>query len=457
MIDLSKWNDIGRAIASKNSLALTEFHEGRSQDPDLAEDPRGEDLAEAVLQEIIALNRAGRESEARLRFDPAHAPFIPQLEQGGRGLTCCAIIGPDEFLVQQGSTYGENSTWHIKGNAILPLEDIARFAWSRNRTYFVVVHSDGHLTLGSGFGVTDAEHISAAPVSAFIPSGLRDEYAAHFATPSERHAYSNVSVSDDGNKILLCDEERGILLFARDGTDWVTHLLFPSVDLGLKEEMAEFWEDDEKFSPLFDMIHAALSPDGNFAVVGTQDTGHHLLTLVKSGPPSAYAKLGHLSSYPHNACFSDDSQHVALNSCHLYNGETFSSALAAVEGLTTKPFEQHETQTILNDYLRVYASGYLPASMTGEQTGAFLLAGATFAACVTPGGKLLWEVGFGSSAGAVDICPATGRVLIASYSGMLHLLDPSRTQSPMIFAGYNAPQELRRWIFWDRLDQPIIW
>ena len=94
---------------------------------------------------------------------------------------------------------------------------------------------------------------------------------------------------------------------------------------------------------------------------------------------------------------------------------------------------------------------------TAEQTGAFLLAGSGFAACVTENAKLLWELGFGSSAGGVDVCPQTSRVLIASHSGMLHLLDPSQSQSPPISSGYNVPQELRRWIFWERLKQPIAW
>ena len=92
-----------------------------------------------------------------------------------------------------------------------------------------------------------------------------------------------------------------------------------------------------------------------------------------------------------------------------------------------------------------------------RKDGAFLLAGSGFAACVSPDGKLLWELGFGSSAGDVDICQSTGRVLIASYSGMLHILDPSQKQSPAIFSGYNVSKEIGRWVFWDRLESPIAW
>lgn len=455
--DLSNWNEIGRKIAVEDSAKITAYHEGKSDGPELAKEERGPEMAEAVLQRVIALNIEGRGAEARLILDPAHAPFIPEMEKGGRGLTCCAIIGSDEYLVQQGTTHQENASWHINGDVIQPLEGIASFAWSRNRKFFLTAFQDGHLTLGHQFGSSEAEHIPALPGSAFVPIGLPEDYSSRFALPSDQPDYSRVSVSDDGTKLLLCDEERGVILLAKDGPGWHSHLLFPSVDLNLKEQMQEFWEDDDEFSPFFDMIHAALSPNGRFAAVGTQDDGHHILELDKVGKPSVHAHLGYLSEYPHNACFSNDSQFVALNSCHFYNGVTFASELAAVQGLTTEPYQQHGVQSILNDYLRVYASGYLPASMTGQETGAFLLAGSTFAACVAPDGKLLWELGFGSSAGAVDVCPKTKRVLIASHSGMLHLLDPSQTQSPMIFSGYNAPQELRRWLFWDSLEQPIIW
>jgi hypothetical protein len=70
---------------------------------------------------------------------------------------------------------------------------------------------------------------------------------------------------------------------------------------------------------------------------------------------------------------------------------TFACNLDTINGLDTNPYEKHAAQTLLNSYLRVYASTYLPASMARENTGAFLLAGSGLAACVTPGGKVLWE------------------------------------------------------------------
>ena len=455
--DLSKWNEIGRKVSMQDCAELEAFHQGKSEEPKLAEDTRTPEMAEAVLQEVIALNREDRGNEARAKFDPAHTPFITELEKGGRGLTCCAILGQEDYLVQQGSTYQENTTWRIKGGRIEEFPGIATFSWSRNRRFFAIVQQDGSVAIGRHFDDPEADRIPAVSGSAFVPRGLPDDCASKFAEPSNAHAYSRVSISDDGTKLLLCDEERGILLLVKFESEWQSYLLFPSVELGIVEEIREFEEYDEDYDPFFDMIHTALSPDGRYVALGTQSSGHHILRINDQGRTSIFAHLGHLSEYPHNACFSDNSKFVALNSCHFYNGVTYASELEFVKDLTSEPYKEHTAKCVLNNYLRVYASGYLPSFMARDENGAFLLAGSGFATCVTPKGELLWELGFGSSAGGVDVCPNTNRVLIASYSGMLHLLDPSQNQSPPIFSGYNVPKEINRWVFWDRLEHPIVW
>ncbi len=455
--DMDSWNELGRRVAQNNSAEIGAFHEGRKDEPSIMQDPRSPEMAEAVLAEVIRLNVDGRAGEAREQFDPAHEPFIPALEKGGRGLNFCAILGQDEFLVQQGTHYTETTTWHIQGEQIVQAVTLAGFAWSRNRQHFVVVHRDGAITVQEAYGAPPRDRILAVPGPAFVPLGLPEALREQYETPGDEAAYTHLAISDDGSRILLCDAERGVALLRKGEAEWSVELVYPSIALGLEDQMREQIEEDGEFRPFFDMIHAALSPDGRFAAVGTQDEGHYLIDLDGKDGPVLHAHLGHLSEYPHDACFSDDSDVVALNSCHFYNGATFSAEISAVQGLSLPPYEEHPQRMMLNPYLRVYASGFLPASMTEGARGAFLLAGSGFAACVTPKGTILWELGFGSSAGGVDICAQTGPVLLASYSGMLHLLDPNQRQDPCIFSGYRAPQELRRWLFWDRLDQPLIW
>ena len=457
-VDVSAWNEQGRAVARFNSEEIGAFHEGRKDAPNLKEDSRTPEMAEAVLSEVIALNAQGRGSEARALFDPAHAPFIGQMEKSDRGLLFCAILGPDEFLVRQGAYYQDNTTWHIRGGEISKVAPLAAFAWSRNRQHFLAVMPDGQVTLGSGYSNLPQPPVATVTRATFVPLDLPEEFQDAFETPGDRLALTHVAVSDDGKRILLCDAERGVVLLYHNGRDWAEQLIFPSVLLGLVEDMRDTLQEDEEYRSQQDMLHAALSPDGKFIAVGHQFDGHYLIDIEDPSAPKEHATLGYLSEYPHDACFSSDSRHVAFNSCHFYNGITFCSEINRVKGLQTPAWERHSSQVILNSYLRVYASGFLPESLAPSATGgAFLLAGSGFTNCVAADGQVQWELDQGSSAGGLDVCPQTGRILLASYSGFLHLLDPSRQQDPPLSSGYKTPMELRRWIFWDQLKHPISW
>ncbi|MEP2718708.1 WD40 repeat domain-containing protein [Pseudophaeobacter sp.] len=457
-VDAAAWNAQGRAFAGFNSAELTEFHQGRKDLPDLKEDPRTPEMGATVLSKVVELNEEGRAKEVRAMFDPAHSPFIAEMEKSQRGMTFCAILGPDEFLVQQGTYYQETTTWHIRGKKISKAARLAAFAWSRNRQHFLTVLPDGRVTLAPGYGAEPVQDVMVVSGASFVPADLPDALKDAFEAPRDDLGLSHVAVSDDGSKILLCDANRGVVLLYKSGSEWASQLIYPAVHLSLVEDMREMLQEDEEYRPWLDMLHATLSPDGRFVAVGHQSDGHHLVDIQDPASPKTYAMLGHLSEYPHDACFSDDSGQVAFNSCHFYNGITFSSEINEVEGLETSLGEQHKSQTILNSYLRVYASGFVPASMTlSAEEGGFLLAGSGFTNCVTADGQVLWEMEHGSSAGGVDVCPKTGQVLLASYSGFLHLLDPKEQQDPPLLSGYQAPTEKRRWIFWDQLEQPLIW
>ena len=137
--DISKWNEIGREVAIHNCAELEAFHQGKSKEPKLSEDARDPTMAEAVLQKVVALNLEGRGHEARDMYDPAHTPFITELEKGGRGLTCCAILGPEDYLVQQGTAPAASSLRDFPTRATL--------SPSRNRTLWPAsenLHHSGH-------------------------------------------------------------------------------------------------------------------------------------------------------------------------------------------------------------------------------------------------------------------------------------------------------------------------
>lgn len=452
---IPEWNAQGREAALYNTGQLTALHSGQTDAVNLINDPRRAEMAEAVLAQVIHLNATGQGSAARKRFDPAHGLFAARMKDS-RGLKFCAILGPDRFLVQQGATYEPNTTWLIEAGRIARAAPLHAFAWSRNRKHFLAVHPDGGLTVSPGYGLPPSETIPALRGTAFVPKGMPPALALRFETPDDTPAYSHIAISDDGETILLADEERGVMLLRKSPWGRKPTGIDPYTSRFI-EEMQSGSDDVERYDPSLAMLHAALSPDGHFAALGVQNGCHHLMDLRGSGALESHAMMGNLSEYPHDACFSDDGQTVALNSCHLYHGCTFASDMATIRGLTTEAYETHPTQTIINEYLRVYASGWLPPAMTGAGSGAFLLAGDGVATAVTAKGKVIWELLFGGSAGGLDICPETGRILLASASGILHLLDPAAPQDPIITAGFNAPTERGRWIFWDSLAAPVIW
>ena len=464
--DLSEWNDEGRRIAAHNSSQITDFHLGRIDEPRLLGDDRSETLARAVLDRVINLNAAGRAEAARDTFDPAHAPFIPIMEAGrAQGLSCVSVLGRSEYLVLQGTSHSERKTWHVKdGHAHSFEEPLRAFSWSRNRLHFVIAHDDGTVTIRRSLSDKPSETIPSPPASSLVPTGLSRRLAEKWETPSMPLAISRIAVSDDGGTVLATDDAHGILLYRKSNAAWSFDLLYPSLRDGLDlesemdEMLAEEQDDPEyRFSPFLDMLHSALSPDGRFAAFGTQDQGHYIVDLSLPRARQVISQIGHMSEYPHDAVFDDLSERVALNACHFYNGGTLACRIEDCRGKSTPPYELAPFATMINMYHRVYASAWLPKGLSSQGKEGFLLAGSGYASCCSMEGQTLWEVDFGSSAGAVDICPEVGQIALASYSGMLHVFDPRQDETAPFVTHFRAPHELKRWIFWHEIGKPICW
>jgi hypothetical protein len=204
------------------------------------------------------------------------------------------------------------------------------------------------------------------------------------------------------------------------------------------------------------MTHCALSSDGRFVAYGSQDEGHYLDFIADDGTARRWATIGHRSEYPHDACFSDDGEFASLNSCHFYNGATVGVKVSDVEGLITPNYEDHPAVRLLNAYLRVYSSTWLPADATGSGSAGFALCGLSFLNCVTPSGAVAFEQYFGSSASAIDYCPKARRLIVSSFSGFLHVYDVDAMEAPDRAIGFNARKEVYRWVLW-KGREPFRW
>ena len=452
-----EWNDVGRRLATDVQARLGRFHKGEVHDPELPPDPRDEALAARVLDAVVELNQSGRWREARRWFDPAHEPFIPRM--GDEGLPFVVALGEDEAVFRRGSGH----LWRVAGDSLNPLPELSAAAISPDREMLALADAAGFRVLRGWNGKEVAR----------FPWPSRDELVPRWVPASERDRYDveapqssllYLCVANSGlriaialqSSVLVGDASRGAALW---------HLALPledQVDERVMEELKKgersgYYGLRRKGEPKTNyghMFHVAMSGDGRFLACGAQCEGHHMFAVDPDGRTSFWAKVGPASEYPHNACFSGDGTQVAFNSCHFYSGATIAADTLAIKGAVTEPYEEDARAPVINPFLRVYASTWLPESAMPDGKGAFALAGLAFLTIVTPAGEVLHELMFGSSASGIDYCPITKTLVLGSDSGFLHFLKP--TDIDPIGLGWRPPKELKRWCFLNDLP-PLQW
>jgi hypothetical protein len=444
-----KWNRVGRGHAKEVQERLAAFHSGDIEDPQLPSDPRDEALARLVLDGVTHLNATGRWREARRLFDPAHEPFIYQMDN--QGLPFVVALGSDAALFRRGSSYQAGHLWHVAGEHLTPLPEFLAAAVSPDRKMLALAHADG-VSIFQGWQGPEVAWFpwpaAKDMVPAWVPGQLRTKYTVE--SPSNNLEY--LSVSNSGNRIAIAFASGVMVATAVDGKiSW--RLVLPRHDEPSEWHLEELSKGDE-IGFHGDMIHLAMTGDGSFLACGAQDEGHYIFAVDSGGNTQLWAKLGHASEYPHNACFSDDGAWVALNSCHFYGGATIAANVAAVKDVTTQPYDEDPRTPVINPYLRVYASAWLPGQALPTDTPAFALAGASCLTIVGVDGKVVSELIFGSSASSVDYCPESQTLVLGSYSGFLHFLKPAEVDPTGL--GWRPPLETKRWCFFKDLP-PLQW
>ncbi len=436
-MNLDEWNQRGR----QTNAAICRILEGVIDEGKVAEafpeDERDAALADAVLAEVVQLNESGEWRRARERFDPAHLPFVPQMEQTElQGITQAVVLGPDTFLVRLGDDTQAVKVMHIDGDRITPLADAIGFAISRNRKHLVLATTDG-LQVTTDLGT--------APV-------------AHMAWPEDESICPwRMSVSDDGYTVALGNDHAGVWLARHTGRgegNWVK--LAPRE--GLLEDGEDGEDEDEDGSETIDVLHATVSPDGNFVAIGWQDAPGHLVEKIGSDLSlQRWAIVDPKSDYPYHAVFTDDSKAALFNSRHLQSGSTVYASLKSLKGLEAYD-DLPDDAAATDEYLRAYAMLLLPADVELQQHPVAWIGGQGWShAAPLSGGKPVFTQLFGSSLHAFDYDPKSKRAIVGSASGMLHVLDPFARAELGTAQGYRPRRELYRWIFWDTLKTPIRW
>jgi hypothetical protein len=435
-----QWNEAGRRHAIDVQGRLARFHRAEVEDPKLPSDPRDEALASQVLDAVAELNRLGRWQEARRWLEPAHEPFIPQM--GNEGLPFVVALGEDKALFRRGSSYQSGHLWLVDGEALVPLPELLAAAISPDRQMLALADLEGIRVLRGWKGAEVARFpwpLESDLVPHWVPRAWRERYDVEAPATSLEY----LCVANSGVRVAIATRSGVLVGDALGKPRW--HLALPQHEEP-DEWVLENLEKGERNGFYGDMVHVAMTGDGQFLACGTQDEGHYVFAIDQDGRTTLWSKLGQSSEYPHNACFSFDGTHVAFNSCHFYSGATIAANTRAIKDVVTEP------APVVNSYLRVYASTWLPESALPDGKGAFALAGASTLTMVTPYGEVLHELIFGSSASGIDYCPATGTLVLGSYSGFLHFLKPREVDPNGL--GFRPPKEIKRW--WFLKDRPPI-
>lgn len=404
-------------------------------------DPRTGELVDEALAVIIELNRAGRTADARELLDAPIGALYGAVQQHATPLSM-VVMTRDEVYVRQGSAWQEVTTWRLRGDVAEVVPGVLAMGISANRSIVAAADADGVTTRRDG----EVVHRWPAPNAALI---------AKVDGATWPVGVEHLAVSNDGTRIALVGYRYGILVGSARGGDEPWRLVYPSEHPPFESEPDQ---PDGTYEYVNDMLHCDLSPDGTLLAVGHQSSYHYLLDLDAGPEASLVANLGIQSEYPHHCRFSTDGRYVAFNSCHFYNGATISFDTTVGTGVETAPYESDSRTPLIDDNLRVYGSTWLPPGVA-DREGVFCLHGVGVVRGVTPTGRLVFAQTVPSSGGGMDFDPATGRLAVCGYSGMLHVFDAATEATEHRGEeGWRPRRELRRWFFWLQLhDQPFAW
>jgi hypothetical protein len=410
-MDEKAWNETERSKAERVCKAFEDIidRDGDSDD-DFEEDTRTPEDADAILDEVVRLNEAGKWQEAHDRFFTAHLPFVPHMDKTEQGITSAIILGQDTFLVRRGEWHEDGPVLHLDGDTITKLEGVVGFALSRDRRHLALATSEG-VIVSEGFRGKRTETIP-------WPAG---------GEPIRPHAFG---IANDGKSLVIANDEVGVRVF-RDSR-W--------------ERLAADVEEDESC----DGVHAAISPDGRFVAWAWDDAPGHYVDQIDGKKAERVGVVGTVSDDPCNVVFSDDSKRILSSTRHMQSGVTVCPTIDSVQG-TVDYDDLPDGTPHTDEYLRAYGLGLLPGGLVWIGG-----AGWTHAAPLL-GGKPAFTHLFGSSMNAIDYDPASKRAVVASASGVLHVMDPAVRAEPGRARGYKPRKELYRWIFWDTLKSPIRW
>ncbi len=401
---------------------------GQPQDP-----PDLSALLPTLMEALRAANANGDEAalaQLRGQWPPLHEATQSLLEANGQGFSALAWLPDGSLLVRTGAWYEPGQVLSVRGLEIRPLPDVLMFGSSPDRQ-LVALATAGHIHIMRGEQPQPIAELPLPRGDEALPATL-----ASLAAAEDEAAIQQLIPFNDGQRAVVVRAD-GVFLCSAGGIQ----RLLPTAD-----ELQEQAADEDPYAVRLDMVHAAVSPDGQWIACGQQD-GHH---RIFNGQGQAVCTIGPHGEYPHHAAFFADGQHVALNACHFYNGATIAVETAAFGQIDTDFYEDHPALRVVDPGGRIYASAPVAGGLVLGDAYGYLRA-------VDAAGTLLWKQHVGSTISAMA-SSADGRLLaVGSYSGTVHLLDLTSTAANPEQVGVGAHPEIRRWLFWKQEATPLAW
>ena len=399
-----------------------------------------EHLLEPWLVALTAINAqsAGEAERAAFReeWPMAHTPLLPLLEKHGQSIATVALLDDGSILARVGAAYEEGHVVQIVGDTVRTIDGIGFFGRCPARRYFAMAEVDGIRITDGWQGKTVArcpwptgrEDLPALPEGVAMPA---------FDIPPKP---TRLIPFPDGQRVLLVGSS-GIFVLAPEGA----RRLLPH-----KEALAEEWTDasfdPEYFNLDLSMEHGAISPDGRWVAVGSQDGRH----LVYDAALTLQAQVGPVGEYPHFALFNRRSDQLILNACHFYNGATLGVRLEDVPGMDTDFYADDPRTPVLEEGSRVYAGVHRGDEFIVGDANGYLRA-------FGEDGQARWQHFIGSTVDDMDVS-ADGKTLVATTcAGFISVieLDAGRRAPGQIGTGEHL--ERQRWLLWKDREQPLLW
>jgi hypothetical protein len=429
------WREESKAYVSAiNQFVAVGLRDGWDKAGEEPKDTRSH-LAASVMEMVRRANVSGDVDGLRDRFPPAHGPFVEMLEANGQNLEPVALLDDGRILVHIGAHYEEGKVVLIDDLTLTDIPDLVTFGRGPNRRFFALVYED-RIDIRDGWD-------GPKTCSLDWPTGLEGVPEGFDVPPLEgRPLVTRIIPFPDGQRALLVSPD-GIFVLTQQGAV----RLMPTVeDQQQHFEWLQKEYPDEELSLNLSMEHGAISQDGRWIAVGSQDSKH----LIFNSDYHCVGEVGQLSEYPHYSAFSADGSTILFNSCHFYNGITIGVPVRLLPGLETESYKEDDRIVMLEDGARVYAAAsHGDIFIIGDANGYFR--------AFDLEGNFRWQHFIGSSAGDIDLSPDGKRMVATTYAGFLSIIDLDTGEADPFQIGTATHRERRRWLFWKEQPRPLVW